>query len=463
MRKAVGSWLALGSLGLLAACDAPSPTDAGLDADLDGGVDVAAPVDTSDGDAGGPPPGFRISLSPSPYVEPIFAAGVRFEDGATVARTGAELARLFVDHGATEVFTRISTERAEVGRAGHHALATGLLRAADAAALDLPLNPEISLFGSYGDVSCQTAPSFTEYPELTVPGPWETLTIAQMVPIVRAYAALVAEALLATGARIEVWDLGNEVDLGTAGVAVQPLPGACDDEAGGPGWYRAPDAIDPAIGLESVAGVLGRSEADRIAWLEVHLWPHVAALLGAAAEGIRSVVPGARVATHISGASATPLSAVAFYRAMRAGGFDPDVLGLSFYPTSAPGGDRLGALEATVTALRTELDRPVFIAEVAYPSGDTSAAGPFATWNHALPGYPLTLEGQAAFLRALGSWGASGEVTGIRPWAPELGIGGWIAFALMEPNGVGPVLIPRPGLSAILEGARRPDANALTP
>ena len=203
MRKAVGSWLALGSLGLLAACDAPSPTDAGLDADLDGGVDVAAPVDTSDGDAGGPPPGFRISLSPSPYVEPIFAAGVRFEDGATVARTGAELAGLFVDHGATEIFTRISTERAEVGRAGHHALATGLLRAADAAALDLPLNPEISLFGSYGDVSCQTAPSFTEYPELTVPGPWETLTIAQMVPVVRAYAALVAEALLATGARIE--------------------------------------------------------------------------------------------------------------------------------------------------------------------------------------------------------------------------------------------------------------------
>jgi arabinogalactan endo-1,4-beta-galactosidase len=122
-----------------------------------------------------------------------------------------------------------------------------------------------------------------------------------------------------------------------------------------------------------------------------------------------------------------PAQAVAFFQAMRAGGYSPDELGISYYPSSS--GEPLSAFQQTVTELHTRFNRPVFIAEFAFPS-QPIAVGPFKTWTHALSGYPLTPEGQAALLQALMEWGRGHGLSGIRPWAPDLAAPGWAPMSL---------------------------------
>ena len=73
-----------------------------------------------------------------------------------------------------------------------------------------------------------------------------------MLPILRAYGAIAAREILKTGVKVRIWDLGNEVEFGLAGVVVRPMPGGCDDTEGGAGWYKPPDGVDPAIGKTSV-------------------------------------------------------------------------------------------------------------------------------------------------------------------------------------------------------------------
>jgi arabinogalactan endo-1,4-beta-galactosidase len=218
------------------------------------------------------------------------------------------------------------------------------------------------------------------------------------------------------------------------------MSGACDDTSG-PNWYRPPDRIDPEIGKTSVDALMRQPEPKRIAWLSQHLWPHEARLLAAAAEGIRSSDPNARFSTHISGISATrPAQAVAFFQAMRAGGYSPDELGLSYYPSS--GTEPLAAFQRTVSELHQKLDRPVFLAEFAYPSRPMTG-GPFGSWNHALAGYPLTPEGQSALVRDLVAWGRDHGFSGIRPWAPDLALPGWSPMSWFTNRAANPVLTQR--------------------
>jgi arabinogalactan endo-1,4-beta-galactosidase len=381
---------------------------------------------------------FRASVSVSPFTESLLSRGIAYTDGTLTASTLADLQRLFVKYGATEVYARIATAPHATQGPADHSLARGLDRARVAAALGLPFNPELGLFDVYGDVRCQPPPDAALDPH------WTSLRLDQMVPLLRAYTAKTAREILSTGVKVNVWDLGNEVEFGVAGVAVRPMPGACDDTSG-PNWYRPPEQIDPEIGKTSVEALMRLSGPKRIAWLTAHLWPSEAKLLAAAADGIRSIDPKARFSTHISGLSATrSAQAVAFFHAMRAGGYSPDELGLSYYPSST--GDPLAAFQQTVTELRTRLDRPVFIAEFAYPSRPMEA-GPFKSWSRALPGYPLTPGGQAAILRAIVDWGRTHGVSGIRPWAPDLAAPGWSPMSFFTNRGksavAGPALTQR--------------------
>src|SRR5229473_353493 len=115
---------------------------------------------------------FRISISVSPFTEVLFHAGITFSDGKVTARTPEELQRLFADHGANEVFARISTTRKHGMGFGDHSMEKGLERARMAKALNLPLNPELGLWDSYGDVRCQPSPDFRDFPEIKLPGAW---------------------------------------------------------------------------------------------------------------------------------------------------------------------------------------------------------------------------------------------------------------------------------------------------
>jgi len=394
---------------------------------------------------------FRISISVSPFSELRLSNGVVFTDGQSTAKTPEELQALFAAHGANEVYARIATTQKHAIGSGDHSMDRGLSRARMAKSMQLPFNPELGLFRVYGDIRCQPAPEFGDYPEVKLAGTWNSLNLDQMRAALRAYGTAAARQILSTGVSVRIWDLGNEVEFGTAGVAVRPLPGGCD-ETEGPGWYKPPDGVDPAIGKMSSNELLAMPTEKRLAWLRLHLWPCEARLLAAVAEGIRTADPDARFSTHVSGISAAlPEQAVAFYKAMNDGGFRPDELGVSYYPTSsAQPADRLQAFKYTVQALHRELGKPVFVSEFAYP---TATMERVFVWNNAVKGYPQTVDGQAKFLRDLAAWGAgTGLLSGIRPWAPDLAGTPWGPMAFFSLSNK--IATARPALDAIAEGVR---------
>src|SRR5713226_41461 len=145
---------------------------------------------------------FRISLSVSPFTELLFKRGIVFTDGRVTARNPEELQRLYVKYGANEVYARIATRRSYRTGFGDHSVNKGLERARLAKALNLPFNPELGLFNIYGDIRCQPSPDFSDYPEIKVPGAWTSLTLDQMLGVLRLYGAIAAREILATGVKV---------------------------------------------------------------------------------------------------------------------------------------------------------------------------------------------------------------------------------------------------------------------
>ncbi len=374
----------------------------------------------------------------------VLANGITFTDGVRTARTSEEIQSLFVAHGATEVYARIGTRPKFTPGNGDHGLERGLERARLAKRLEIAFNPEIGLFPSYGDVTSQPGPDFSDFPQLKPAGEWHTLTIQQMCHLIRDYSALVANEIADTGVRVNMWDLGNEIDFGIAGVSVK--------SAGTDTAYRAPDRIDPEIGKMSIQGLVQMPEPARIDWLSTHLWPHTARLLSAAVEGIKSVDPTARFSTHISGVGPYwPKVALAFFQVHADNGYLPDQLGTSFYPTSdARQTDPLGRLKETATLLYREMKRSVFIAEFAFPAATSAYAG--GNWSKAIPGYAVSPHGQADFTHDLVKWGIqTGILSGIRPWAPDFVGPAWGGMALFDLKEK--VATARPALDAFRKAA----------
>jgi len=390
---------------------------------------------------------FRVSLSVSPFTEIVLNSGINFNDGSTTVTTVEGVQRLFFHHGSNEVYARIATTQNYRTGFGDQSMDRGLERARIAAALHLRFNPELGLFKVYGDIRCQPAPDFSDYPMIKQPGAWASLTLDQMDTALRSYGAAASYQIVATGVHVNIWDLGNEIEFGVAGVAVRPVPGSCDDTEGTHDWYRPPDAVDPAIGKMTFQALMQMPEVRRIGWLAEHIWPYEARMLAAVASGIRTVDPNAHFSTHVSGiASMQPKFAVAFFKAMKQGGFSADELGVSYYPTSSTfPKDRLQAFKDMAKAAQLELGRPVFIAEFGYPAA--TMEGMFR-WNDTVAGYPGTPNGQASFLRDLVAWGKSEKViSGIRPWAPDLALAGWAPMSFFERDGK--ILKPRPSLDAL--------------
>ena len=136
------------------------------------------------------PSEFRISMSVSPFTDFVFRYGITFTDGRFIAKNPQELEALFVKHGANEVYARIATTQRYRSGFGDHSMDRALVRARMAKALNLPFNPELGLFKTYGDVRCQPSPDFGDYPDIKVPGAWTSLTLAQMTAILRQYGAV---------------------------------------------------------------------------------------------------------------------------------------------------------------------------------------------------------------------------------------------------------------------------------
>lgn len=402
---------------------------------------AAAPAGAASGDC---PIPFRNSLSVSPFTEAMLSQGLRFTDGSTTASTLRDVQSLFRRHGSTEMFARIATRRSAPERNAEHGLDAGLTRARLAKRLRTPLNPELGLWAVYGDISHQPGPDFGDYPGIVLPGPWATLTIEQMTAAMREYGRQVAAQILATGAEVEIWDVGNEVEFGVAGVGIRSFTEATDY------WtYEAPDNVDPAIGRMSVWDLFYMP--DRNQWLAEHLWPYTGAIFAAVAEGVRTVDPAARFSTHTSTtALQLPGLTQAFYLAMADAGFEVDELGVSYYPTSTAEPDALASFKLNASALSVEFDRPVFIAETGYPS---SPMGPPFEWNNPVPGYPIDQTGEYEFFRELARWGAeSGVLSGIRQWAPDYPVAEWAPMSHFSVAGT--TATAEPVLDAVADGVQ---------
>lgn len=362
--------------------------------------------------------GFRNAVCVSPFTEAQLRAGPI--GGATSVRMVQEVLR------GDEIFARCNTTRSLNGRDDDSSFERVLERARLAVELDLPFNPEFGLWETYGDVTHQPAPDFSEFPQVEQRRPWDELRPDEMCRCLFRYGAVVAEAVLATGARVDVWDVGNEVELGTAGVACPPFFRASS--------YVPPDHVDVEIGrrpaLTEQKMATGYDDAD-IAWLERHLWPHLGRLMGAFADGVRRVDADARFSTHLSAlAVSNPAVLSAFFRTVRENGFAVDVCATSYYPTMGAGVD-LDGLQRCIEAL----GEPLFVAEFAYPADRMT--GMFS-WNTQVDGYPLSAQGQADFYRDLC---ALPRVSGVRWWAPDLCRSAWGPMSMFTDDGTPRVVL----------------------
>lgn len=432
-----------GFLGLSAAAGL---TAAGALHGTAGAAAASASDSTATTPAGTAP--FRTSLSLSPETENVLAQ-VALGDGTRTATTPEQLQRLYMAHGSTEMYARMATRRVATANGGEQGFQRVLERACLAKKLGLPLNVELGLWGVYGDVSHQPGPDFSDYPLIWLPGPWESLTLNQMVYALRMYGAMAASQILATGVKVNVWDIGNEVEFGVAGVAPRGFTASTDY------WsYSAPDTIDPAIGqMEVYTLLLQMSDSERISWLRTHLWPHTGRLLAAVTEGIRWVDPQAKFSSHTSViAMQYPGFAEAFWQAMDDAGFHVHQLGTSYYPTSVQYGDQLAAFKNSSQSLHSTFGKQVFIAETGYPSGTMTAP---LEWNTPVPGYPLTTQGQYDFYRDVVAWGASdGCLAGIRPWAPDSCVTFWQPMSHFA-SAAGGASTAKPVLDAITHGLQQ--------
>jgi arabinogalactan endo-1,4-beta-galactosidase len=409
---------------------------------LSSGISFSSPMAT---------PVSRIGLGATSFSDQLFIDGFAFTDGKRKARTTAELQRMMMAHGGNEVFTRLGTSRMVVGRRRGSGIAAALVRAALARSVGLPLNPELLLCAHYGDMAGQPEPDFSGFPELKLSRPWHELALAEMCEAMRIYGRLTAREILGTGVRVNVWDIGNEVEFGIAGVAMPPMV----PTIGGADWhYKAPDNVDPEIGKMTLGRFFTMAPPEQVAWGKAHLWPYVGRIMAAVAEGIREVDPKAVFATHASAiASLMPEVFVGFYEAVDAAGFRTRDLGVSYYPTNTKLiHDRFALFKKTASTAMQRLGRPIYIAEFGYAAGPVTYGG--QDWANPVDGYPCTPKGQADFLRDLTEWGVrSGMISGIRPWAPDFVGSTWQGMALFEAPKDG-VSMARPALFAIQQGKR---------
>jgi len=216
------------------------------------------------------------------------------------------------------------------------------------------------------------------------PAAWANLSFEALKDSVRDYTRRVVAALIAQGTRPDMVQIGNEI---TAGMLW--------NEGRVGGSYDTP-----------------------------HQWRNLAELIGAAICGLRGSGPGAdsmRVMIHID-RGGDNRGARWFFDRLLAQGVDFDVIGLSFYPWWH---GALSALEANLNDLAIRYHKDLMVVETAYPwtlQGYDAVGNIVGSSSQLHPGYPASVEGQAAFLREvirLVRRVPSGRGIGVCYWAPE--------------------------------------------
>ncbi|TWO72397.1 DUF1583 domain-containing protein [Caenimonas sedimenti] len=206
------------------------------------------------------------------------------------------------------------------------------------------------------------------------PAAWAGKSVQETAQLMEQHAFDTASYFKSRGLNVEIYELGNETDLGMAGFE----PG---------GRISVPSGVDFVNNHE---------------WLRDNVWNIQAELLKAAARGIRRAAPQARIALHPAGVEVGVGTgfAPAFYAAMRDFGVDYDIAALSHpyayfdwklhrYSTMC-WFKRLGQIVDRVASP----GRPAMLVEVSYPHDPRGLrAQPMAD-------FPFTPAGQSGWLLA---------------------------------------------------------------
>jgi len=377
---------------------------------------------------------FRVALSLSPFTINQFEAGYTFKVGDKTAATPAELQSIYRDLGSTEMYVRLATKRHKTykadgtldnttdGKADEnanvHTFDQVMQTCRIAAGLNIPINPEVMCAYIYMDMDGTQAPRFYEsdYPELYAKPEfaaimrgkeWKDLSLQDICKVLEIYGEFVGDSVLATGATVNDWNLGNEANFGFAGIGI-----------------GVPNSFDQTL---ANAGPMKRymSSLFSLWWLKKHVWCYNVQQYAAVKRGILKAYTKAgkdtskvRFSTHIATVTSTPRATASFFRYMAENGYAVETAGISYYPSApAMSFNKKKMLTNTVTRINKQCGVPVFIGEFSYPSQEM--VGPFAGWNQQLGGYNKDQQGQAAIYRDVIAWGKTHGMAGIRYWAPD--------------------------------------------
>ena len=374
---------------------------------------------------------FRVALSLSPFSLNQFDAGYSFVIGDSTATTPEELQSIYRSLGSTEMYVRIATKRHVTAEnttdgepdenANVHTFDQGIRLCLIAAALDIPINPEIMCAYTYMDMDRVQPPRFEEYPEIYAlqnGKDWSELTLDEVCVVLEAYGEFVADAILSTGCTVNNWNLGNEANFGFAGIGM-----------------GIETAVDAKLGK---ASAMKRYMASVFSawWLKKHVWVYNVKEFAAIKSGILKAyekrnmdVSDVKFSTHIATVVFTPRCSASYFQYMAKHGYKMETAGISYYPSApAMSFNKKKMLTKTITRINKKCGVPVFIGEFSYPSGKMD--GPFASWNKKLKGYEKDQQGQANIYKDVIAWGKTHGMAGIRYWAPDYE--GWYSMSMFE-------------------------------
>ena len=374
---------------------------------------------------------FRVALSLSPFSLNQFEKGYSFVVGDKTATTPEELQKIYRELGSTEMYVRIATKRHKTSQditdgkedpnANVHTFDQGIQLCKIAAALEIPINPEIMCAYTYMDMDGVQAPRFEEYPEIYAlqnGKAWAELSLDEICVVLEAYGAFLAEEILKTGCTVNNWNLGNEANFGFAGIGM-----------------GTETAVDAKLGK---ASAMKRYMASvfSVWWLKKHVWCYEAEAFAAVKRGVLSAyaklgidASNVKFSTHIATVVFTPRCSASFFQYMAKHGYEMETAGISYYPSApAMSLNKKKLLTKTITKINKKCGVPVFIGEFSYPSGKMQGA--FAGWNKKLKGYNKDQQGQADIYKDVVQWGKTHGMAGIRYWAPDFE--GWYSMSMFE-------------------------------
>lgn len=149
--------------------------------------------------------------------------------------------------------------------------------------------------------------------------------------------------------------------------------------------------------------------------------PNFVALLKKGIQAVRETSPNTQIMVHIAGFTV----ATWFYQQLKTHAVDYDLIGLSYYPIWH--GKNLATVQATINGLGASFNKPVVIAETAYPFSllwEDWTNNIVGQDDQLIPGYPATPQGQKNFLlkiREMLTESPSGH--GFCYWGSE-----WVSF-----------------------------------